>query len=99
MIRVYDKTWAALTEAAQVKGYDYRGRLNQGRVVEDLVRAMQAPEPEPAPAAVASSPAAPVRLADVVARWPAAEQNRWQQDQWKAGVWVKRVLDTINAGF
>jgi hypothetical protein len=97
MIRVDDETWAALTEAAQEKGYDYRGRLNQGRVVEDLVRATQAPEP--APAASLPAAAAPVRLADVVAQWPAAEQRRWEQDKWKAGGWVKRVLDTINAGF
>jgi hypothetical protein len=38
------------------------------------------------------------RLADVVARWPAKVQEQWQQEEWKAGRWVKLVLETVNNG-
>jgi hypothetical protein len=77
MIRVDDDVWAALTEQAAARGYNYRGRLNQGRVIEDLVRGVPGPvEPVPTqPAAAAvSAPASAqpaYRLADIVARWPA----------------------------
>jgi hypothetical protein len=37
-----------------------------------------------------------VRLADIVAQWPARTREQWQQEEWKAGRWVKLVLDTIN---
>lgn len=110
MIRVDDAVWAALTEAAQEKKYDYRGRLNQGRVVEDLVRGVRPAEPSPPPAPPpppvqpeprqAPADVAPQqwRLADIVTKWPDKVQQQWQQDEWKAGSWVKRVIDTINAG-
>lgn len=106
MIRVDDDVWAAVTEAAREKGYDYRGRQNQGRVVEDLVRAVlladppppSSPPPQPSPRQVPAK-AAPQqwRIADIVARWPAKVQQQWQQDGWKAKRWVDQVLDTINA--
>ncbi len=106
-IRVDDDVWAALTELAREKGYAYRGRLNPGRVVEDLVRGAPGPvEPaaaQPAPtlpaaaaAAAAASAQPPYRLADIVARWPVKTREQWQQEEWKAGRWVKLVLDTIN---
>ncbi len=46
--------------------------------------------------AAAATHRPPCRLADVVARWPARTQEQWQQEEWKAGRWVKLVLDTIN---
>ena len=87
-IRVDDDVWAALIEMAAARGYDYRGRPNPGRVVEDLVRGTALA------AAVDEQPA--YRLADIVAGWPVKTQERWRQDEWKAGAWVKLVLDTIN---
>jgi len=99
-IRVDDDVWAALTELAREKGYAYRGRPNPGRVVEDLVRgAPAAAQSGPVqPAAVdAAAPAQPAyRLADIVARWPEKTQAQWRAEEWKAGRWVKLVLDTIN---
>ena len=101
-IRVSDETWAALTALAEAHGHTYRGRPSQGKVIEDLVRGVPGPvEPAPAqPAAAAVSAAASVqpayRLADIVARWPAKTREQWQQEEWKAGRWVKLVLDTIN---
>jgi hypothetical protein len=86
-IRVDDDVWAALTEMAVARGYDYRGRSNPGRVIEDLVRGVPGP---------ATSAQPSYRLADVVASWPAKTQERWRQDEWKCGCWVKLVLDTIN---
>jgi hypothetical protein len=101
-IRVDDDVWEALIEMAAARGYAYRGRPNPGRVVEDLVRGVSGPAlpaaAQPAPAVVpASASAQPsYRLADIVARWPAKTREQWQQEEWKAGRWVKLVLDTIN---
>jgi hypothetical protein len=55
------------------------------------------PDPQPAPS-FAAGPRPPYRLADIVARWPAKTREQWQQEEWKAGRWVKLVLDTINDG-
>lgn len=102
MIRVDDDVWAALTEMAAARGYAYRGRPNPGRVVGDLVRgapaaAQPAVSEPPAAAPAAASPAQPpYRLADIVARWPEKTQAQWRAEEWKAGRWVKLVLDTIN---
>ena len=90
MIRVDDDVWAALTEQAAARGYSYRGRLNQGRVVEDLVRGTSTSVRAPAPAQRT------YKLPEIVASWPAKTQEQWKQEQWKAIRWVKLVLQTIN---
>jgi hypothetical protein len=106
-IRVDDEVWAALTEMAAARGYAYRGRPNPGRVVEDLVRGAPGPvepaaaqpaptQPAPAAASVPAYAQPSYGLADIVARWPEKTQAQWQQEEWKAGRWVKLVLDTIN---
>jgi hypothetical protein len=53
------------------------------------------PDPQPAPS-FAAGPQPTYRLADIVARWPEKTQAQWRAEEWKAGRWVKLVLDTIN---
>jgi hypothetical protein len=53
------------------------------------------PDPQPAPS-FAAGPQPAYRLADIVARWPEKTQAQWRAEEWKAGRWVKLVVDTIN---
>lgn len=105
-ITLDEEVWQALEDAARDRGFTYRGRLSRSAVIEDLVRgapgstqpAALAPAQPAVPAAVSAPASAqpPYRLADIVARWPAKTREQWQQEEWKAGRWVKLVLDTIN---
>lgn len=104
-ITLDDGVWQKLEDMASEQGLAYRGRLSRAAVIEQLVRgvpvavqpaaAQPAPaQPAPVDATAAAQPS--YRLADIVERWPAKVQERWQQDGWKAKTWVQLVLDTIN---
>jgi hypothetical protein len=103
LIRVSDETWAALTAEAEARDYSYRGHLNQGRVVEDLVLqepaelVQELPKPVvvPEPVVVTMQEPAHMTLKQVIAKWPEKTQARWQLDGWKAKAWCELVLDTI----
>ena len=98
-ITLEEEAWRRLEEIAREQGLAYRGRLSRSAVIEQLVADGLTAVPAQPAAAVVSAPASAqpaYRLADIVASWPAKVQEQWQQEEWKAGRWVKLVLDTIN---